>query len=83
LIRRIHPRVAWQLLDGDVVLIDLDKGNAVGLNETGSFLWSRITQADEAGLVRDLSATFDVAPARAEQDVRAFLGFLEERGFVE
>lgn len=80
---RIHPRVAWQVLDGEAVLIDLDRGQTLGLNETGSFLWSRLTQHDEPALARALAETYQVGEEEARADVAAFLELLRARGFVE
>ena len=79
----IHPRVAWQVLDGEAVLIDLDKGSAVGLNETASFLWSRLDACSEEELASDLVEAFDVDERRARHDVAQFLAFLRSRGYVE
>ncbi len=80
---RIHPRVAWQVLDGEAVLIDLDGGRTLGLNETGSFLWSRLGRGDETALARDLAESYQVTEEQAREDVRAFLELLRGRGFVE
>lgn len=79
----IHPRVAWQVLDGEAILIDLDQGRSLGLNETGSFLWPRLPSSSEDDLVSALLAEFDVTPEQARLDVRAFLLQLRERGFVQ
>jgi hypothetical protein len=79
----IHPRVAWQVLDGEAILIDLDRGRSLGLNETGSFLWPRLAASSEEDLVSALLAEFDVTPEAARRDVNAFLQQLRERGFVQ
>jgi hypothetical protein len=79
----IHPRAAWQVLDGEAVLIDLDRGRSLGLNETGSFLWPRLPSSTEEDLVSALLAEFDVTPEKARLDVNAFLLQLRERGFIQ
>ncbi len=79
---RIHPRVAWQMIEGQVVLIDLGVGRAIGLNPAASFLWSRLETSMEPALVEDLAQEYDLPPERAAADVAAFLGLLRERELV-
>jgi hypothetical protein len=78
-----HPRVAWQVIDGQAVLLDLERGQALGLNATGSFLWPLLEGRSEEQLAGELCQEFAVDPDRARQDVAAFLGLLRSRGFVE
>lgn len=80
---KIRPGLAWQLVGEEAVLIDLQKGRALGLNETGSFLWPRIEGREEGDLARDLAEAFDVDDTRAQEDVTAFVRMLRERGYVE
>jgi hypothetical protein len=79
----IHPRVAWQVLDDEAILIDLDRGRTLGLNEAASFLWPRLPSSSEEDLVGALVAEFDVTPQNARRDVHTFLLQLRERGFVQ
>lgn len=80
---KIRSGLAWQVVAGEAVLIDLQKGRALGLNEAGSFLWPRIEGRSEADLAHDLAEAFAVDRARALEDVAAFLGVLREQGYVE
>ncbi len=79
---KIHPRVAWQVVDGQAVLVDLDQGRALALNAAGSLLWSRLEGRSEPELVAALQEEFEVDAQRAAADVREFLALLERRGFV-
>lgn len=79
---RIHSRVAWQMVGEEAVLVDLETGRAVGLNETGSFLWKRLEVMDEEELAAELAAAFSVEPDRAREDVARFLALLRERDFL-
>jgi hypothetical protein len=78
-----HPRVAWQVIDGQAVLMDLERGRALGLNATGSFLWARLEGRTEEELGGELCQAFPVEPERAREDVAAFVSLLRSRGFVE
>jgi hypothetical protein len=80
---KIHARVAWQAVDSEVVLVDLDQGCAVGLNETASFLWTRLASRSEAELARELAEAFDVTEEQAAADVAAFVSDVAGRGYVE
>jgi hypothetical protein len=78
-----HARVAWQVIDGQAVLIDLEVGHVLGLNETGSFLWPRLENRCAEELSQELSQEFRVPAARAREDVASFLSLLRQRGFIE
>ncbi len=80
---RPSSRVAWQVIDGQAVLMDLEHGRALGLNATGSFLWPLLEGRSEEQLAGELCQAFPVEPERAREDVAAFLGLLRSRGFVE
>lgn len=78
----ISPRVAWQVIGGSAVLLDLDGKRALGLNDAGTFLWPLLADHDEDALAAALVREFDVDVDQAHADVRAFLGLLAERGFL-
>lgn len=77
-----HPRVAWQVLDGEAVLIDLDHATALGLNASASFLWQRLDGRTPDDLAAELARAFDVGPEQARQDVAEFVELLRARGFL-
>lgn len=79
---KVHPRVAWQFVGGQAVLVDLDEGRALALNAAGSLLWSRLEERSESELVAALQEEFGIDAERAAADVRDFLALLERRGFV-
>ncbi len=79
---RINPRVAWQVIAGEAVLIDLDHGHVLGLNESGSFLWPRLAEGTEDQLAADLARHFEIDEAAAQTDVRRFVDDLRARGYV-
>lgn len=80
---RPATRVAWQELGGDVVLVDLVQGKAIGLNRAGSLLWKRVLPgATEEDLVSVLVSEYGLDGQRARADVASFLGSLGERGLL-
>jgi len=81
---RISDRCAWQVVEGEAVLLDLHGKRLAGLNATGSFLFPLL---DGVRTVEELAAAvterFGVGRERARADVRSFLADLTRRGFVE
>ncbi len=79
---RIAPELAWQVVDGEGVIVDLPRRCMLGLSPSAAFIWSRIDDATEDEIAAELVRAFDVDEARAQADVRGFLALLRERGFV-
>jgi hypothetical protein len=79
---RIAPELAWQVIDGEGVIVDLPRRCMLGLSPSASFIWTRIDTATEEEIAAELARAFDVDEARAQADVRGFLALLRERGFV-
>jgi hypothetical protein len=79
---RRHPDLAWQKIGAEAVVMRLPEGLALGLNPTGTLLWSLLEETDEDGLVRALVEQFEIDEPGAREDVRGFLAMLRERGLV-
>ncbi len=81
---RVSARCAWQVVDGEAVLLDLGGKRLVGLNAVGSFLLPLVDgRRSVPELAGSVAERFGVEVARAEVDVAAFLRDLARRGFVE
>lgn len=81
---RAGSHVAWQQVDGDAVLVDLDSGRSIGLNPVGTLIWTLISaSATPQQIVLRLVETFDVEGDEAASDVQAFLAELRSRGLIE
>ena len=62
---------------------DLDLNMMITLNDTGKFLWERLAVgAEEADLVKDLLAEYDVTEEVAASSVAAFVARLKELDFL-
>lgn len=77
-------RTAWQEVDGEAVVIDLDTRKVLGLNATASLVWTsmdgRRTVEELCGVV---AQSFGVPVDAARRDVVAFLDQMVARGLVE
>ncbi len=79
---RRHPDVAWQRIGDEAVVMSLGEGRVLGLNPTGTLLWSLLEERGEDGLVAALVERFATDERQAREDVRGFLTLLRERGLV-
>ena len=79
---RPESRIAWQVVAGEAILLDLDNGRAIGLNETGTFLWPRLHDHEEGALLEALVREFEVDHDAARRDLARFVALLKEHGFV-
>lgn len=69
--------LAWQELDGEIVLLDLQGSAYFQLNGSGTLLWRRLVEGcDRPALEAALEEHYDVTPAQAATDVDAFLAEL-------
>lgn len=67
-------QVAWRKIDEELVVLDLQSSLYYSLNPTASFAWQRLERpASAEELAAELSAEFDVAPARAAADAAELL----------
>lgn len=76
------PRLAWQVIDGEAVVIDLGKGRTLGLNRTGSLVWSLLASHDEAAIAEKVAKEFEVSPETARRDVLDFLAAMRDQGLL-
>jgi hypothetical protein len=76
--------MAWQNIDGETVLLNVDGRELLGLNGVGARTWELLegerTLQQIAQVVAD---EFEVEPSRALEDVIAFAGQLLAAGAVE
>jgi hypothetical protein len=79
---RIAPELAWQMVDGDGVVVDLPRRCMLGLSPSAAFIWARIDSASEDQIAAELARAFEVDEPRALADVRGFVALLRERGLV-
>ena len=79
-----HDHIVYTELDGqEGVLVDLNAKRYYTLNETASFIWSRLEQKrTPAEIVTELTEAYDVTPEHAAASVEKLLGELATRKLV-
>ena len=83
MIARYSARTAWQSIQDDVVIVDLEEHKSLGLNPVGVLVWSMIESHDLDDLVQTVAARFEVEPKRARADIIDFIHEMTERGLLD
>jgi hypothetical protein len=79
---KVNPRIAWQVIDDEAVLVDLVDQHAIGLSPSATLIWSMVTDSDEDCIVQALIDEFDVDPQTARRDLRGFVDACLARSFL-
>jgi hypothetical protein len=79
---RIAPSIAWRLIDGEAVVLDLSGQRTLGLNRTASLVWSLLADHDEPRIVEAVVRRFEIDAETARADVRRLLATLHQQGLL-
>ncbi|MGB0525420.1 MAG: lasso peptide biosynthesis PqqD family chaperone [Flammeovirgaceae bacterium] len=70
-------------LGDEVVMMNLENGNYIGLNEVGGDIWKFMESPIKISeLINKLIETYDVNPQECEADVMSYLEKMLEKGLV-
>lgn len=76
--------VFWQDVVEDVVMLDVEKGQYFGAENTGAFIWRLFEQPATVSVACDrLMDEYDVDRETCEEEVLAFLEQLHKAGLIE
>ena len=82
MIKRQDGWLAAQVGD-EVVMMSVESGVYIGLNEIGARVWALIeTPRELADICASLSEEFETTPETCRPEVESFLAQLEQRGAV-
>ena len=77
------PRVIFENIDGELILVHMEKGAYYTTDEVGAELWNLIeARSNVAEMCRALGARYDADPDTIEQAVFAFLARLVDEDLV-
>ena len=77
------PSVLVAEVDGEIVMMSIEKGRYFGLDDIGSDIWKRIEQpCSFAALVEALADDYDADRATIKADVTALLAQMAEQDVV-
>lgn len=75
--------ILWKLIDGKVVLLDMDEAMAMTLNDVGSHIWMALEkQKTHDELVQDVVTAFDVDENTARKDTHSFLNEMIKKDLI-
>ena len=82
-IRINRPKVADELIDGEVLVINLDTGDYFSLVKVGAEVWQGITQnLSKHNLVEQIGQRYDVQQETIEKSIDAFLEELADEELI-
>ncbi|MEJ7758756.1 MAG: PqqD family protein [Gemmatimonadaceae bacterium] len=71
-------------LEGEMVLLNLENGDYVALNEPGMEIWKLLEgEKSVEELARELAKVYSIPATTALKDALTFLGNLQSKGFIE
>jgi len=79
---RAREGLAWQLMGDEAVVVDVDRGQMLGLNRSAARLWRLLPAASEEDLAQALVAAFETDLDTARRDVHAFVDALAGLGLL-
>lgn len=75
--------ILWKLIDGKVVLLDMDEAMAMTLNDVGSHIWMALErQKTHDELVQDVVTAFEVDENTAKKDTHSFLNEMIKKDLI-
>ena len=78
-----NNEILWKLIEDKVVLLDMDEGRAITLNEVGSHIWTSLEKEktnDE--LVLDVVTAFNIDEDTAKKDTHSFLDEMLKKDLI-
>ncbi len=76
--------MAWQVIEGGTILLNIAGKELMGLNEVGGYVWHLIDGTRSiAQIAQAVAAEFDFACEVVEADVRAFVAELTGLGALD
>ena len=78
-----QKKLPWREIEGEVIIVDLDKETVLNLNETGKEIWNSINGTlSAADITKKLTEIYEVEDAQAKKDVTIFIDKLLEKGLI-
>ena len=82
--RLVRDVLEWRNVEGEIVVLDLRSATYLAVSGAGAVLWPALLEGAAFGELTDaVVEAFDVAPARAAEDVETFLGQLAAQDVLE
>ena len=79
--------IPWRIIEEEALLVDVQRGEVVHLNEVGAEIWKVINEKKDEKtsvekLIEHICSQFEIDENTAEKDVLDFVNELVEKGLV-
>ena len=82
LISRVDGKISTEI-DGETVILDMESGVYVGLDDIGTFVWSLMEEGISLqNLLNETLLEYDVESQQCLDDLQEFLSELVDGGFI-
>jgi deoxyribose-phosphate aldolase len=79
-----RKRIAWDEIDGETLIINVETGFYFSLDDVGSLIWSMLADgADEPDMVARIVSEYAVEESTARDDLQALIDALADEELVE
>lgn len=80
---RQHPNLVAAPMDGDLVMMSIERGTYYGIHGVGGRVWELLAQPQTLlQLTQAICGEFEVDPQTCSQDLQVFLEDLSEHGLI-
>jgi coenzyme PQQ synthesis protein D (PqqD) len=80
---RYARHIAWQIVGGEVIIVDVASGKSFGLNRSASFIFTSIGESPADEIAGRFAERFRVNGAAAQADVSLFIEDMLRRNVIE
>ncbi len=78
-----NERIPWRIIEGEAILVKVDSGEVIHLNEVAAEIWRMIDGQRKISEIIDLiQKDFDVGREQAEKDTIEFIKSLSDINLV-
>lgn len=76
-------KIPWRIIEDEAVIVDINSGNVIQLNEAGSEVWASIDgKRNVKEIVKCICDSFEVDEKKAQSDIIDFSEKLSEKGLI-
>ena len=78
-----RPKVIHEILDGELVMINLETGNYYTMDGVGADIWAMVEAGQSVGrIISALAGRYQALPEQMQQEVNRFIAELEDEGLI-
>ncbi len=76
-------KVPWRVIEEEIVIVDVDHGSVLELNQVGARIWEQINgERNITQITQEVINEFEVDTIKAQADITKFIEELFKKGLV-